>query len=75
MNIVAGLFGNLFLAFIPLVLSLWLFLRRSKRRTLLWWMVFVAFISFLPNASYLLTDIIHLIDCDPRWLFYLGLLP
>ena len=53
---------NLFLAFIPLILSLWLFLRRSKRRTLLWWIIFVVFISFLPNASYLLTDIIHLIE-------------
>ena len=53
---------NLFLAFIPLVLSLWLFLRPSKRRSLLWWIVFVIFIAFLPNASYLLTDIIHLIE-------------
>ncbi len=53
---------NLFLAFIPLVLSLWLFLRYSERRGLLWWIVFVTFIIFLPNASYLLTDIIHLIE-------------
>ena len=53
---------NLFLAFIPLVLSLWLFLRSSNRRSLLWWLVFVTFIAFLPNASYLLTDIIHLIE-------------
>ncbi len=52
---------NLFLAFIPLFLSFWLFLRRTKKRSLLWWIAFVAFISFLPNASYLLTDIIHLI--------------
>ncbi len=52
---------NLFLAFIPLFLSFWLFLRRTKKRSLLWWIGFVAFISFLPNASYLLTDIIHLI--------------
>ncbi len=53
---------NLFLAFIPLFLSFWLFLRRTKKRSLLWWIGFVAFISFLPNASYVLTDIIHLID-------------
>jgi uncharacterized membrane protein len=52
---------NLFLAFIPLVLSFWLFLRRSIKRSLLWWIIFVTFVSFLPNASYLLTDIIHLI--------------
>ena len=53
---------NLFLAFIPLVLSLWLFLRPNGRRNLLWWIVFAIFIVFLPNASYLLTDIIHLIE-------------
>jgi len=53
---------NLFLAFIPLVLSLWLFLRRSNKRSLLWWLVLVVYITFLPNAPYLLTDIIHLIE-------------
>lgn len=52
---------NLFLAFIPLLLSFWLFLRRSRRRSLLWWTSFLVFIAFLPNAPYLLTDIIHLI--------------
>lgn len=53
---------NLFLAFIPLMLSLWLFLRRSKTRLLFWWLVFIVYITFLPNAPYLLTDIIHLIE-------------
>ncbi|MBE9046206.1 DUF1361 domain-containing protein [Pleurocapsales cyanobacterium LEGE 10410] len=53
---------NLFLAFIPLVISFGLFLRRSKKRSLLWWLGFVVFIAFLPNAPYLLTDIIHLIE-------------
>lgn len=53
---------NLFLAFIPLVLSFWLFLRRSQKRSLLWWLGFITFIAFLPNAPYLLTDIIHLIE-------------
>lgn len=60
---------NLFLAFIPLVLSFWLFTKsrirpknRQVRRSLLWWLGFVVFISFLPNAPYLLTDIIHLIE-------------
>lgn len=51
---------NLFLAFIPLVLSFWLFRRKAPRR-LWWWVGLVVFISFLPNAPYLLTDIIHLI--------------
>ena len=53
---------NLFLAFIPLTISFGLFLRRSKKRSLLWWFGYVIFITFLPNAPYLLTDIIHLIE-------------
>ncbi len=53
---------NLFLAFIPLILSLWLFQRRSKKRGLLWWLGLIVYITFLPNAPYLLTDIIHLIE-------------
>jgi uncharacterized membrane protein len=52
---------NLFLAFIPLVLSVFLYRRRSTRRSLLWWVAFLVFLAFLPNAPYLLTDIIHLI--------------
>lgn len=52
---------NLFLAFIPLALSFWLYRRRSDRRSPFWWLGFVVFIAFLPNAPYLLTDIIHLI--------------
>ena len=53
---------NLFLAFIPLILSFWLFFRDRKKRFLLWWISFIIFIAFLPNAPYLLTDIIHLVD-------------
>lgn len=53
---------NLFLAFIPLLLSFWLFLRRTKKRSLFWWLGLIIFIVFLPNAPYLLTDIIHLIE-------------
>lgn len=52
---------NLFLAFIPFALSFWLYRRRSTSRTLLWWAAFAVFFAFLPNAPYLLTDIIHLI--------------
>ncbi len=52
---------NLFLAFIPLALSFWLFRRRTNVRSPLWWLVLIIFIAFLPNAPYLLTDIIHLI--------------
>ncbi|HZZ29085.1 MAG TPA: DUF1361 domain-containing protein [Pirellulales bacterium] len=52
---------NLFLALVPLGLALWLF-RRTQQRGWLWWPLFVAFILFLPNAAYTLTDIIHFID-------------
>ena len=52
---------NLFLAFIPLALSFWLFRRPSKVRDVLWWTGLVMYVAFLPNAPYLLTDIIHLI--------------
>lgn len=51
---------NLFLAFIPLGLSFWLF-RRGRSRSFIWWLGFVVFLAFLPNAPYILTDIIHLI--------------
>jgi uncharacterized membrane protein len=57
---------NLFLAMIPLVLSIWLFRHRahweSRKRSILWWLVFMAYLAFLPNAPYLLTDIIHSIN-------------
>jgi uncharacterized membrane protein len=62
---------NLFLAVIPLVLSFFLF-RRSRliqtpleRRHLspFWWLGVAVFVAFLPNAPYILTDIIHFV----RW--------
>lgn len=69
---------NLFLAFIPLALSVWLF--RSKRgRSWVWWLGFLAFYAFLPNAPYLLTDVIHLIDDIRRipsvWMITLVVFP
>lgn len=69
---------NLFLAFIPLVLSVWLF-RSRLGRSWVWWLGFIVFYAFLPNAPYLLTDVIHLID-DIRtiqsvWIITLVLIP
>jgi uncharacterized membrane protein len=49
---------NLFLAVIPLVLSVWLF-RIAERRSIFWWLILAIFVAFLPNAPYILTDIIH----------------
>jgi uncharacterized membrane protein len=58
--------------------------RRTKKlpqrdRPLLWWLGFLAFIAFLPNAPYVLTDVIHLIR-DIRapysvWIISLVLIP
>lgn len=69
---------NLFLGLIPLALSYWLF-KFAPRRTLLWWITALIFIAFLPNAPYVLTDVIHLVR-DIRyhssiWLITLVLLP
>lgn len=70
---------NLFLAFIPLALSFWLFRRKSQSRSVLWWVTFLVFIAFLPNAPYLLTDIIHLINAIRNyfsvWIITLVLIP
>ena len=53
---------NTFLAVIPFILSLWLFRGRGGHvRRLPWWLGFATFVAFLPNAPYVLTDIIHLV--------------
>jgi uncharacterized membrane protein len=69
---------NLCLAFVPLVLSIWLF-RISGSRSLLWWIGLLVFVAFLPNAPYVLTDIIHLIRDIRRessiWTITLILIP
>ncbi len=70
---------NLFLAFIPLALSIWLFRRDKRSRSWVWWLGFAVFYAFLPNAPYLLTDVIHLID-DIRtiqsvWIITLVIIP
>jgi uncharacterized membrane protein len=79
-NVYSGwILWNLFLAFIPMALSFWLFRRKKISRTLVWWLTLVVFIAFLPNAPYLLTDIIHLIrgtrDGLSIWVVALVLIP
>ena len=69
---------NLFLAAIPCILSFYLF-RLSARRNLLWWLILLIFIVFLPNAPYILTDSIHIVELSqqdyPHWAIILILLP
>ena len=50
---------NLVLAVVPAVLAVVLF-RPGRRRTAPWWIGAVAFGLFLPNAPYVVTDLIHL---------------
>jgi uncharacterized membrane protein len=51
---------NLLLALVPLLLAILLF-RPGRRRTPLWWAGTLLFVGFLPNAPYVLTDVIHLV--------------
>lgn len=57
-----------------------LLLRQQRARSFHWWLGFLVFIAFLPNAPYVLTDIIHPID-DIRynnysvWMITLVLIP
>lgn len=46
---------------IALGISIWLFKKSHTRKLWLWWIGLVTFIAFLPNAPYVLTDILHLI--------------
>lgn len=52
---------NLTLALVPLLLACILFLHPG-RRTVAWWMCVAVFVAFLPNAPYVLTDVVHLVD-------------
>ena len=69
---------NLCLAFIPLALSFYLF-RPAAIRNLFWWAGLLVFIAFLPNAPYILTDSIHIIELSqnsyPHWAIVLVLIP
>ncbi|WP_239121564.1 MULTISPECIES: DUF1361 domain-containing protein [Spirulina sp. CCY15215] len=69
---------NLFLAFIPFALSLWLF-KSGKSRSWLWWLGLLTFLAFLPNAPYVLTDTVHLINFIRHgysiWIVTLVLIP
>lgn len=83
-NLVSGAYRgwmlwNLFLAVIPLGLSVWLFRWQVFDRSPIWWLLLLVYIAFLPNAPYLLTDIIHLIQqaqaVDSLWVVALIFIP
>jgi uncharacterized membrane protein len=49
---------NLLLAFVPLAIGAILF-RAGNRRTVGWWLGFGLFVAFLPNAPYVMSDLVH----------------
>jgi uncharacterized membrane protein len=51
---------NISCAFLPLLLSLWLF-RSDRHRNIVWWGGVLVVVALLPTAPYTLTDIIHFI--------------
>ena len=58
---------NGFLAWLPFLLSLWLLVRWNKKRYLpkaLTYMVLLAWLLFLPNAFYVITDFVHIANGD-----------
>jgi uncharacterized membrane protein len=61
-----------------IALDIWL-LRDRRSRSLLWWLGFFVFIAFLPNAPYVLTDVIHLVADIRRnysiWMITLVVIP
>jgi uncharacterized membrane protein len=61
-----------------MAVDIWV-LRQRGVRSLRWWGGFLVFIAFLPNAPYVLTDIIHLIEQIQQgysvWTVTLALIP
>jgi uncharacterized membrane protein len=52
---------NAFLAGVPTALALVLFRRRRRAGSAMWWAGAVAWLLFLPNAPYVLTDVVHMV--------------
>ena len=83
-NVTRFIFDNrinyIVLAITLVLIALDVLLMPSPRtRSWFWWLGFLIFIAFLPNAPYVLTDIIHLVD-DIRkgysiWTITLALIP
>jgi uncharacterized membrane protein len=53
---------DLALAIFPLLIALIIFRRSIRIPALLWWPLLGVFVLFLPNAPYVLTDVIHFVE-------------
>lgn len=74
------LFGLGAIALTLLAIHLLLMRQKEQTRSWKWWVVLAIFITFLPNAPYVLTDIIHLIrgissGVIPTWVVALIFIP
>ena len=58
---------NLFLSFLPL---LFVYIYEKKRNIYIKSLTFFAWLFFLPNAVYMVTDLIHLRDVGPGWMLW-----
>jgi uncharacterized membrane protein len=72
---------NTMLAWLPVALALVVFRRRGSDhvRSPLWWAGVVLFVLFLPNAPYVVTDLVHLRDdvvlVGGSWAVVTGVVP
>jgi uncharacterized membrane protein len=70
--------GAIVITLALMAVDIWV-IRQRGVRSLRWWAGFLAFIAFLPNAPYVLTDIIHLIrqieEGKSVWVVTLALIP
>lgn len=62
-----------------LILDLRLRSPHNQRRSILWWLGLLPFIAILPNAPYILTDVVHFYDAvrkiDSVWAITLVIVP
>src|SRR6185312_16792872 len=56
----AGLFGNLLLAWIPMLLALFLWRTSGGGSRFKFWCTMALWFLFFPNAFYIVTDLIHM---------------
>jgi uncharacterized membrane protein len=55
------LLWNLLLAYIPVVLSKWMYQNKTINQwQIIKWVAFICWLVFLPNAPYIITDLMHL---------------
>lgn len=61
---------NLFLAFIPLLFSGWMERSMTNGRKIIFLLAVVAWLLFIPNSFYIITDLFHLPGNDDAPLWY-----